>query len=127
MPLGSTIGRGMGINNPYNLRLIVEAAHVECSTQPAEHVCPRLWLRRHAGFVEDFPAELLRLTVVALKLHDHTQVVQRPGNASLVPEFSLQGEALLQASTRRGMVPLQERQTSCLIEGFCLHGCLRCG
>jgi thiazole synthase len=28
MPLGSPIGSGMGINNPYNLRLIVEAARV---------------------------------------------------------------------------------------------------
>ena len=28
MPLGSPIGSGMGINNPYNLRLIVEAASV---------------------------------------------------------------------------------------------------
>jgi thiazole synthase len=28
MPLGSPIGSGMGINNPYNLRLIVEAATV---------------------------------------------------------------------------------------------------
>ena len=28
MPLGSPIGSGMGINNPYNLRLIVEAAGV---------------------------------------------------------------------------------------------------
>jgi thiazole synthase len=28
MPLGSPIGSGMGIRNPYNLRLIVEAAHV---------------------------------------------------------------------------------------------------
>ena len=28
MPLGSPIGSGMGINNPYNLRLIVEAAAV---------------------------------------------------------------------------------------------------
>ena len=28
MPLGSPIGSGMGINNPYNLRLIVEAAQV---------------------------------------------------------------------------------------------------
>ena len=28
MPLGSPIGSGMGINNPYNLRLIVEQAHV---------------------------------------------------------------------------------------------------
>ena len=28
MPLGSPIGSGMGINNPYNLRLIVEAANV---------------------------------------------------------------------------------------------------
>ena len=30
MPLGSPIGSGMGINNPYNLRLIVEAAGVLC-------------------------------------------------------------------------------------------------
>jgi thiazole synthase len=28
MPLGSPIGSGMGINNPYNLRLIVEQARV---------------------------------------------------------------------------------------------------
>ena len=28
MPLGSPIGSGMGINNPYNLRLIVEEARV---------------------------------------------------------------------------------------------------
>jgi thiazole synthase len=28
MPLGSPIGSGMGVNNLYNLRLIVEAAHV---------------------------------------------------------------------------------------------------
>jgi thiazole synthase len=28
MPLGSPIGSGMGIRNPYNLRLIVEQAHV---------------------------------------------------------------------------------------------------
>ena len=28
MPLGSPIGSGMGINNPYNLRLILEAARV---------------------------------------------------------------------------------------------------
>jgi thiazole synthase len=28
MPLGSPIGSGMGINNAYNLRLIVEAARV---------------------------------------------------------------------------------------------------
>jgi thiazole synthase len=28
MPLGSPIGSGMGINNPYNLRLIIEAARV---------------------------------------------------------------------------------------------------
>ena len=28
MPLGSPIGSGMGINNPYNLRLIVDAARV---------------------------------------------------------------------------------------------------
>ena len=28
MPLGSPIGSGMGINNPYNLRLIVESARV---------------------------------------------------------------------------------------------------
>jgi thiazole synthase len=28
MPLGSPIGSGMGINNPYNVRLIVEAARV---------------------------------------------------------------------------------------------------
>jgi thiazole synthase len=28
MPLGSPIGSGMGINNPYNLRLIIEAASV---------------------------------------------------------------------------------------------------
>jgi thiazole synthase len=28
MPLGSPIGSGMGIRNPYNLRLIVEAARV---------------------------------------------------------------------------------------------------
>jgi thiazole synthase len=28
MPLGSPIGSGMGINNPYNLRLIIEAAEV---------------------------------------------------------------------------------------------------
>jgi thiazole synthase len=28
MPLGSPIGSGMGINNPYNLRLIVEASRV---------------------------------------------------------------------------------------------------
>jgi thiazole synthase len=28
MPLGSPIGSGMGINNPYNLRLIVEQTHV---------------------------------------------------------------------------------------------------
>ena len=28
MPLGSPIGSGMGLNNPYNLRLIVERARV---------------------------------------------------------------------------------------------------
>jgi thiazole synthase len=28
MPLGSPIGSGMGINNPYNLRLIVEQSRV---------------------------------------------------------------------------------------------------
>ncbi len=28
MPLGSPIGSGMGINNPYNLRLILDAARV---------------------------------------------------------------------------------------------------
>jgi thiazole synthase len=81
MPLGSPIGSGMGINNPYNLRLIVEAARVPVildagvgtasdAVQAMELGCDAVLLASAVSRAEDPPAmaRAMRLAVEAGRL-----------------------------------------------------------
>src|SRR5215212_4352580 len=78
MPLGSPIGSGMGINNPYNLRLIVDAARVPVildagvgtasdATLAMETGCDGVLLASSVSRAEDPPAmaRAMRLAVEA--------------------------------------------------------------
>jgi thiazole synthase len=81
MPLGSPIGSGMGINNPYNLRLIVEAARVPVildagvgtasdAVQAMELGCDGVLLASAVSRAEDPPAmaRAMRLAIEAGRL-----------------------------------------------------------